>query len=170
MYADKFKNKTPSEIWYKSKLDLSHVKVFGSVCYNEAPTEKRAKCIMLGYASSKFCYRLWDIDNDKLIIGRHVTFNEREIVALPSTAEIYDSETEDGREVEKGAENNFVEGNHNESVAHLEQEDVEDNHILRQSNRSQHQLDRYSARARNDSTLANNANGRVDWLKWKKTV
>lgn len=150
-YGDQFKNKTPAEIWYKSKPDLSHIKVFGSICYNHVPKEKRTKldskatkCIMLGYASSLFSYRLWDIENDKLIIGRHVTFNERSILDRPSIVEISDSETkDDGKEIERRTD--IDEGNHNKNAVNFEQEDIDDNRPLRRSNRNRHQPDRYAA-------------------------
>lgn len=179
-FGEQFKNKTPAEIWYKSKPDLSHIKVFGSICYNHIPKKNRTKldakatkCIMLGYASSLFSYRLWDIENDKLIIGRHVTFNERSTLNPPSMVEISDSE-----EMEEVAE-----GNSNESIAQSEQEDVNENH-LRRSNRIRKQPDRYVAWAtklehysltaqeyvQNDPISISDAKGRVDWPKWKEAM
>lgn len=83
-HGDQFINKTPAEIWFKSKPDLSHLRVFGSICFNHIPKHNRSKletkatkCIMLGYGLTPSTYRLWDINNDKLVIGRNVTFNEK---------------------------------------------------------------------------------------------
>lgn len=73
-YGKQFIAKTPAEIWFGTKPELSHLRIFGSECYNHIPTEKRrkldaksTKCIMLGYGASLFTYRLWDIENGKLI-------------------------------------------------------------------------------------------------------
>lgn len=37
-------------------------------------------CILVGYDDSKFCYRLWDLKNKKLIQSRDVVFKEDQIV------------------------------------------------------------------------------------------
>lgn len=62
---------TPAEIWFGSKPDLSHMKIFGSICYNYVPAENRkkfeqksTKCVFLGYASSHGAYRLWNLENN----------------------------------------------------------------------------------------------------------
>lgn len=85
-FGDQFTDKTPSEIWHGKKPNLSNVCIFGSICYNHIPSEKRTKlepkatrCLLLGYASNS-SYRLWDIEQRKLIIGRNVTFNEKSIL------------------------------------------------------------------------------------------
>lgn len=38
-------------------------------------------------------YRLWNVDADKLVMGRHVTFNERSVINRSKAIEINDSET-----------------------------------------------------------------------------
>jgi hypothetical protein len=64
----------------------SHFKSFGSICYSHIPDEKRTKldkknerCIFLGYSpeSKPFSFRLYNIDNKKLIVSRDVIFNEK---------------------------------------------------------------------------------------------
>lgn len=97
-FGEQIDGKTPAELWYGEKPDLSNFRVFGSVCYNHVPTENRGKfdsktvkCIMLGYNSST-SYRLWDIENKKLIVGRHVVFNERRIFEQLDCVQICDSE------------------------------------------------------------------------------
>lgn len=81
--GEQFKSKTPAEIWFGRKPDLAHLRVFGCECYNHVPSNKRSKldakaskCIMLGYGGSIGTYRLWDIEQNKLVLGRSVTFNE----------------------------------------------------------------------------------------------
>lgn len=99
-----FQTKTPAEIWHGQKPDISGLRVFGSICYNHIPAEKRdkldaksEKCIMLGYASSH-SYRLWNIDKDKLIIGRNVTFDENSVLKRRQTNETLHSGAEDDDE------------------------------------------------------------------------
>lgn len=96
-----FADKTPAQIWFGRKPDLSSTRIFGSICYNYIPADNRkkleaksSKCIMLGYGTSLHTYRLWDIEANKLIIGRHVTFNEREILKRAKVIEIADSGTD----------------------------------------------------------------------------
>lgn len=94
-----FNYKTPAEIWFQKKPDLSHLRIFGSECYNHIPRNSRSKleakstkCIMLGYAASMGSYRLWDVEHGKVIIGRNVTFNEDSILNRMKLVEISDSE------------------------------------------------------------------------------
>lgn len=98
-FGNQFVDKTPAELWYGKKPDLSHIRVFGSICYNHIPSEKRtkfdvkaSKCILLGYTSNS--YRLWDIEKSKLIVGRNVTFNERSVLNRTKMVELLDSEAE----------------------------------------------------------------------------
>lgn len=93
-----FKNKTPAEIWTERKPNLSNMRIFGSICYNHIPREKRtkfqpkaSKCIFMGYASN-CTYRLWDLSKNKLTIGRNVTFNEKPILRQSKEKETSGSE------------------------------------------------------------------------------
>lgn len=43
------------------------------------------------YHASFNTYRLWDIDASRLIIGRHVVFNENSVLNRAKTVEISDS-------------------------------------------------------------------------------
>lgn len=47
---------------------------------------------MLGYATSTGSYRLWDMTTNKLVIGRHLTFNEASVLKQIKLIEISDSE------------------------------------------------------------------------------
>lgn len=85
--GEQFKTKTPAEIWFGQKPVLSHLRIFGSECYNHIPAVKRSKmdaksskCIMLGYTASIGSYRLWDIEKNKLVTGRSVVFNEASVL------------------------------------------------------------------------------------------
>lgn len=94
-----FETKTPAEIWFGRKPNLSHLRIFGSECYNHIPSEKRlklqaksTKCIMLGYGATFGTYRLWDIEQRKQILARNVTFNESSVLNRSKLIEIIDSE------------------------------------------------------------------------------
>lgn len=98
-FGKQFFDKTPAEIWYGNKPDLSNVRIFGSTCYNFVPPVNRkkldaksSKCIMLGYGSSMHTCRLWNVDAGKLVIGRHITFNEGSVMNRSKTIEITDTE------------------------------------------------------------------------------
>lgn len=187
-HGDQFKDKTPAEIWYGSKPDVSHLRIFGSICYNYVPKEKRSKldakatkCIMLGYGSSLFTYRLWDTEDNKLIIGRHVTFNERAILEVPKFVEITDSEAEDD---EEEADGQHVEGNCVENAITNKQIESGSNGTLRRSNRTRRQPDWFGERTanmahysltaqefvQNDPISISDAKRRDDWPKWKEAI
>jgi len=58
---------TPEELWSGSKVDLSHLRVFGSIAYAHVPKEKRTKMdekakkmLFVGYCEASKCYRLCD--------------------------------------------------------------------------------------------------------------
>lgn len=97
--GDQFKDKTPAELWYGTKPDVSHLRIFGSPCYNLIPSNNRkklgprsVKCIMMGYTSSIGSYRLWDIEQKRIVIGRHVTFNEGKLLENTAVIELPCSE------------------------------------------------------------------------------
>ncbi|KAG8484776.1 hypothetical protein CXB51_021144 [Gossypium anomalum] len=68
------KDKTPFEAWYGLKPSVSHLKVFGCVCYVIVPAERRTKlekrsvpCIFVGYSSDKKGYRIYDPSTRKIL-------------------------------------------------------------------------------------------------------
>lgn len=181
-HGDQFNNKTPAEIWFKSKPDLSHIRVFGSICYNHVPKDKRSKlepkatkCIMLGYGLSPSTYRLWDIENDKLIIGRNVTFNEKLMFgqgkSQTTTIELDDSEEED----------DCVENIANNEPIDIVTEPIDVPVTLRRSNRERRPVERYDASVahyslnaetfiQNDPVSISGAQQRHDWNNWKDAI
>lgn len=191
-HGNQFRNRTPAEIWFGSKPDLAHVRVFGSICYNHVPKDKRSKlepkaikCIMLGYGLTPSTYRLWDMENDKLIIGRNVTFNEKSLIGQEnyqsaSGIELDESDEED--------ENNFKEtiaNNQNESFANNERTEIDETSIeeqdpinLRRSTRNRRAVERYVAHyslnaetfIQNDPVSISDAQQRSDWNSWKVAI
>lgn len=72
--------KTPAEVWNGKKPDLSKVRLFGSVAYAKITKpikkleDRSKKHVMIGYAPHG--YRLWDLNERKIIISREVKFIE----------------------------------------------------------------------------------------------
>lgn len=73
--------KTPHEMWFGFKPDLSKLKVFGCVAYAHVNKEHTTKLdmrsralVMVGYAPNGF--RLWDETNRNIVISRDVKFDE----------------------------------------------------------------------------------------------
>lgn len=76
-------NKTPLTTLFKKPVSYSHLRVFGCLCYpnqNNSTTKKlsprSSKCILLGYPQLHRGYRCFDLSTKKIIISRHVTFDE----------------------------------------------------------------------------------------------
>ena len=75
--------KTPQEAWSGRRPDVSHLRVFESVAHVHIPYEKKAKLgdksgkfIFVGYDQSSKGYKLYNPDNNKIVISRDVIFNE----------------------------------------------------------------------------------------------
>ncbi|KAG8489064.1 hypothetical protein CXB51_017032 [Gossypium anomalum] len=80
------KDKTPFEAWHGLKPTVSHLKVFGCVCYAHIPVEKRNKLeeravpvILVGYSSTKKGYRVYNPSTKGILISRDVKFDEDKI-------------------------------------------------------------------------------------------
>ncbi|KAL0551708.1 hypothetical protein IC582_010797 [Cucumis melo] len=76
-------NKTPFEVWYGKKPNVSHLRVFGCISYALVPSQvrqkldkKSEKCIFVGYCTQSKTYRLYNPLNDKILTRRDVVFNE----------------------------------------------------------------------------------------------
>ncbi|KAG8492723.1 hypothetical protein CXB51_010438 [Gossypium anomalum] len=77
------KGKTPFEAWFGQKPTVSHLRVFGCLCYALVPAEKRTKLekrsmpgVFVGYSRVKKGYRIFDPLTKKIIVSRDVKFNE----------------------------------------------------------------------------------------------
>ncbi|KHN21844.1 Retrovirus-related Pol polyprotein from transposon TNT 1-94, partial [Glycine soja] len=55
----RLKEKVPEEVWYRRKPLVSHLRIFGSLCYKHVPDAKRRK--------------LEDKSEPMILIGYHVT-------------------------------------------------------------------------------------------------
>ncbi|GAB1869619.1 Gag-pol polyprotein [Camponotus japonicus] len=100
-------DKVPAELWYGERPDLRKLRVFGSIVYLHIPKEivggkfesRSKKCHMMGYCPNG--YRLWCPEDNKLLFGRDVVFDETKFSfetdnfydkSLPSQAETEDNE------------------------------------------------------------------------------
>ena len=76
--------KVPEEVWTGKPPSYQHLRVFGGVAYVHIRREERTKiepksqkCIFLGYGDSgEMGYRLWDLENRKIIRSKDVIFDE----------------------------------------------------------------------------------------------
>ena len=74
---------TPFSLWNGGKPDLSHLRIFGSKCWyiipkkNVKKLDPRAReAIFIGYPLSTKGYKVWDVEFQKPLISRDVTFEE----------------------------------------------------------------------------------------------
>ncbi|KAJ0522195.1 putative RNA-directed DNA polymerase [Helianthus annuus] len=72
--------KTPMEMWSGTKPEYEDLKVFGSLVYSHVSDDKldprSQKCVMLGYTEGVKGYRLWRLQNPKVIVSRNVQCRE----------------------------------------------------------------------------------------------
>ena len=73
----------PEERWSDRSPDYSHLKSFGCVAYvhqvKEKTNSRAAKGIFIGYAQGTRGYRVWLIDEQKVVISKDVVFNEDQL-------------------------------------------------------------------------------------------
>ncbi|GJW89514.1 putative RNA-directed DNA polymerase [Tanacetum coccineum] len=74
--------KSPYELVYEKKTNLSHLRSFGCLCFStvlnnsDKFTSRSNKCVLLGYSSSKKAYKLFSLDNRNVVFSRDVKFYE----------------------------------------------------------------------------------------------
>lgn len=75
-------NQTPYEAWYGNTHSVSHLRVFGCICYALQTTgkhklvDKSKKFIFVGYCSQSKAYRLYDPISETVVVSRNVVFDE----------------------------------------------------------------------------------------------
>ncbi|KAK1430107.1 hypothetical protein QVD17_12618 [Tagetes erecta] len=77
-------NKSPTQLLYHKQPDYCHLRVFGCLCYPLTPSISINKlqprsfpCLFLGYPSNHRGYKCYDLSTRKIILSRHVLFDER---------------------------------------------------------------------------------------------
>ena len=75
--------RTPLKAWSGHRPSVSHLRIFGCICYIYVPSEKRHKLegkaekgIFLGYSSQSKGYRVYNPQNNKVQVSRDVVFDE----------------------------------------------------------------------------------------------
>ena len=76
--------KIPEEEWTRTKVNLSHLHIFGCESFVHVSSNERDKldpearrCFFVGYGGDNFGYRFWDMGTNTIITHRDVTFNEK---------------------------------------------------------------------------------------------
>jgi WD40 repeat protein len=89
-------NTVPAEKWYGTKPNYRKLKVFRCIAYIRKPKiqvndkfdSRSKKCLMLGYADNG--YRLWSLDEKKIIVACDVIFDEnKSLTRLNNNSEFY---------------------------------------------------------------------------------
>ena len=90
--------KSPHEMLWKDKPSVSHLKVFGCVCYVFVPDHLRSKfekkairCIFVGYDDARKGWRCCDPTTGKCHISRNVVFDEASAWWSPEKVELPES-------------------------------------------------------------------------------
>jgi hypothetical protein len=90
--------KTPEETFSGTRPDVSHIRIWGSVCYCHVPSEKRTKLdptavkgLLVGYSEASKAYRIYVPARRKVIVCRDVQFEEERALRrskdLPASVE-----------------------------------------------------------------------------------
>ena len=95
------KSTTPYEKWYDRKPNLSHVRVFGCMCYAYIAevnkkgklSNKAEKLCFIGYSSQTKGYCLIDKSTSKVLVHQDVIFNECDFHYDPGKTEVTDGRT-----------------------------------------------------------------------------
>jgi len=101
------KNMTPKEAFSRKKPSVEHLRIFGCPIYIHVPKDKRKKLeplrkkgIFVGYNESSNAYRIYVLGQQKFVINREVTFDER-VAFNKSIEDSIDSNEEEEHEETK---------------------------------------------------------------------
>ncbi|GAC1660287.1 MAG: hypothetical protein PVS3B3_30240 [Ktedonobacteraceae bacterium] len=83
---------SPFELWHGRKPPVEHLRIIWSDAYAHIPKTKRTKLApraeklkLIGYHDEKKAYKLWDPDEERLVISRDVVFDESVVLKGPPT-------------------------------------------------------------------------------------
>ena len=81
------RRKTPEEVLTGTRLDVNHIRIFGSVfyCHVHADTRKKLdpsgeKGLLIGYSETSKAYRVYIPARKRIILSRDVQFDEDRVV------------------------------------------------------------------------------------------
>ncbi|KIY48246.1 hypothetical protein FISHEDRAFT_6792, partial [Fistulina hepatica ATCC 64428] len=91
--ASGIKSKVPYEELFHRRVNASFFRPFGCTAYALLPKDQRGgkfnsharKCILLGYRPGSKAYMLLDVATRKIIVSRHVRFDETKRTPVVST-------------------------------------------------------------------------------------
>jgi hypothetical protein len=74
--------KSPMEVLYNRKFNLSHLRTFGCICYVHAQNAGKLdphaqKCVFVGYSTTQKGYRCYHPNSKRTYISRDVRFDEQ---------------------------------------------------------------------------------------------
>lgn len=72
----------PASTWYKEKINIKKLRIFGCIAFLRIPKElssgkfesKTKECYMIDYCPNG--YRLWSPEDNKILFGKNITFDE----------------------------------------------------------------------------------------------
>lgn len=82
--------KSPFEILNHKAPDLSHLKIFGCLCFVHLKTSNKfsprsTKCMFVGYPSGTKGWRVYDLDSHRFFHTRDIAFDESHFPFAPIT-------------------------------------------------------------------------------------
>jgi hypothetical protein len=95
---------TPEEVFTGTKPDVSHLLIWGNVCYCHVPSEKRTKMepttnkgLLVGYSEASKAYRIFVPACRKIIMCRDVQFEEEHAFRRYRGLRAHDQQVQDSR-------------------------------------------------------------------------
>ncbi|XP_071719288.1 uncharacterized protein [Rutidosis leptorrhynchoides] len=126
--------KSPFECIFGFKPNLSHIRVFGYLCYatilniNDKFTNRAAKCVLIGYSSVKKGYKLYNLETKTVLFTRDVKFYETIFLFKKldfSKNNLFDSDVTHLNFFDLFTENDFTKNNQNSKRPNDEGRDTE---------------------------------------------
>ena len=75
--------KTPEEVFTGTRTDVSHLRIFGSVCYCHIHADTRKKLdpsgekgLLVGYNKTSKAYKVYILARKRIIVSRDIQFDE----------------------------------------------------------------------------------------------
>jgi hypothetical protein len=102
---------TPEEVFTGTKPDVSHLRIWGSVCYYHVPSKKRTKLepttdkdFLVGYSKASKAYMIFVSACKKIIVSRDVQFEEERALRMSKDLQAQDQQGHDSRVKSKEAQ------------------------------------------------------------------